>query len=388
VRKGASKTTETKAPKRATDPAGQSASRQLRPRSAADIANEQTAEQLAIRIWAAVVSRKVLDSMAALFDELIHEKYLIDDDDEEGDDESWVDDQCKRERRVLDEGIKCGFDNYPNIDAINRLPPSDLPKDLVPDAEQLSAVLKKCAIGSTRFEQKPHEQLARLVRIALKERFEKDAKYRVHVREDVPGLDIKSYGSRGRTSSKGTFARSEGFENGGGLAALLSGGWIRVAKDRIDPHAWSHEFAPERKTENKHWRHCFVITERDGRRSFLEIPRQALAGTGKPAISLLMKAGVHVVRRDAANKALVRFLGFKPRREIVRMPRPGWAEIDGRWIFVRPDETIIGTPKRRDTTYILDAAVGRHHGLHVAGTTEEWAAEVAEPLRGNSNVTL
>jgi hypothetical protein len=101
-----------------------------------------------------------------------------------------------------------------------------------------------------------------------------------------------------------------------------------------------------------------------------------------------MKAGVHVVRRDAANKALVRFLGFKPRREIVRMPRPGWAEIDGRWIFVRPDETIIGTPKRRDTTYILDAAVGRHHGLHVAGTTEEWAAEVAEPLRGNSNVTL
>ena len=160
--------------------------RQVRPATAEDVGNQETAERLAVRIWAAVVSRRVLDSMAALFDELIHEKYLIDDDDEEGDDESWVDDQCKRERRVLDEGIKCGFDNYPNIDAINRLPPSDLPKDLVPDAEQLSAVLKKCAIGSTRFEQKPHEQLARLVRIALKERFEKDAKYRVHVREDVP----------------------------------------------------------------------------------------------------------------------------------------------------------------------------------------------------------
>jgi putative DNA primase/helicase len=328
--------------------------------------------------------------MAALFDELIHEKYLLDDDDEEGDDESWVDDQCKRETKVLDEGIKWGLDNYPNIDAINKLPRNDLPQDLVPDAEQLSAVLRKCAIGATRFEQKPREQLARLVRTALKKRFENDTKYRTHVREDVPGSDIKSYGSRGRTSSKGTFARSDSFENGGGLAALFTGPWLRVAKDRIDPYAWSHEFAPERKTENKHWRHCFFITERDGRRSFLEIPREKLAGAGKPAISLLMKAGVHVIRRDAANKALVRFLGFKPRREIVRMPRPGWAEIDGRWIFVRPDEVITppGAPEVGDVTYILDAAVGRHHGLHIAGTTNEWAAEVAEPLRGNSNVAL
>jgi hypothetical protein len=143
--------------------------RQVRPATAEDITNQQTAEQLAVRIWAAVVSIKVLDSMAALFDELIHGKYLIDDDDEEGD-ESWVDDQCKRERKVLDEGIKWGLDNYANIDAINRLPLSDLPKDLVTHAEQLSAVLKECAIGATRFEQKPHEQLARLVRIDLRER--------------------------------------------------------------------------------------------------------------------------------------------------------------------------------------------------------------------------
>jgi len=38
-------------------------------------------------------------------------------------------------------------------------------------------------------------------------------------------------------------------------------------------------------------------------------------------------------------------------------------------------------------TYVLDAAATRH-GLHVVGTTAEWATEVAEPLRHNSNVVL
>jgi hypothetical protein len=40
-----------------------------------------------------------------------------------------------------------------------------------------------------------------------------------------------------------------------------------------------------------------------------------------------------------------------------------------------------------DTSYMLDTAVTQH-GLHVAGTTAEWAAEIATPLRGNSNVAL
>ena len=39
------------------------------------------------------------------------------------------------------------------------------------------------------------------------------------------------------------------------------------------------------------------------------------------------------------------------------------------------------------TTYSLDAAA-TDHGLHVAGTAEEWAAEIAAPLQGNSNVAL
>jgi putative DNA primase/helicase len=87
---------------------------------------------------------------------------------------------------------------------------------------------------------------------------------------------------------------------------------------------------------------------------------------------------------------LVQFLAFKPRREIIRMPRVGWAEIGSHWlIFVRPDEVITqpGMPQAGNVTYVLDAAATRH-GLHVTGTAAEWATEIAVPLRGNSNVAL
>src|SRR5262245_35975458 len=76
-------TTGNHVPERAANPAKQS-SRHLRPRTAEDIANEQTAEQLALRIWAAMVARKVLSGMSALMDELI-QSHLLDDDDEEAD---------------------------------------------------------------------------------------------------------------------------------------------------------------------------------------------------------------------------------------------------------------------------------------------------------------
>ena len=39
-----------------------------------------------------------------------------------------------------------------------------------------------------------------------------------------------------------------------------------------------------------------------------------------------MKAGVHVVARDDVQNALVQFLRFA-KREIIRMPRVGWAEV-------------------------------------------------------------
>jgi putative DNA primase/helicase len=371
---------------RAADPA-KPASRQVRPRTPEDIANEQTAEQLALRVLAAMVGEKALGNMAALMDELI-ESHLLDDDDEEGD-EGWLDDQNKREKKLLDEAITDGLDKYPDFNAVNNLPPNPDP-NIAHDAKQLKDVLAKCAIGATKFKEKfSRAQFERMVKRDLKTRFKADLKYSTHLREDVPGSDVKAYGSRGRTSSKGTFAKAADYESGGGLAALLTGGWMRVAKDRIDPVAWSHQFGFQRKTERQSWRHHFLITERNGHQSEFQLPREKLAGTGAPALRLLMKAGVHVVGRDDVQKALVQFLRFKPRREIIRMPRVGWAQVGSHWIFVRPDDVIMpaGMPKAQSTTYVLDAAATRH-GLHVEGTAAEWAAEVAAPLRRNSNVAL
>jgi hypothetical protein len=372
-------------PERAADSAKRS-SRHLRPRTAEEIANEQTAEQLALRIWAAMVAQKVLSGMSALMDELI-QSHLLDDDDEEAD-EGWLDDHHKREKRFLDEAISDGLDKFPDFAAINNLPPNSDP-DIARDAGQLKDVLMKCAIGRTEFKEKfSRAQLERMVKRELAMRFKQDPKYREHVRAEVPGSDVNKYGSRGRTSSKGTFAKSADYESGGGLATLLTGGWLRIAKDRIDPLAWSHQFGFQRKTDRQAWRHHFLITERNGNQSTFELPREKLAGTGAPAIRALMKAGIHLVGRDVAQKALLQFLRFKPRREIIRMPRVGWAELGSHWIFARPDEVITppGMPAG-NVTYELDAAAIRH-GLHVTGTAAEWAAEIATPLRGNSNVAL
>jgi uncharacterized protein (DUF927 family) len=366
-----------------------STSRHLQPRTAEDLANAQTAEQLALRIWAAMVAQKVLSGMSALMDELI-ESHLLDDDDEEAD-EGWLDDHHKREKRLLDEAISDGLDKFPDFAAINNLPPSPDP-DIARDGEQLKDVLTKCAIGATEFKGKfPRAHLERMVKRELKIRFKRDPKYHQHMREDVPGRDIKKYGSRRRTSSVGTFAKTADYESGGGLEVLFTGGWLRVAKDRIDPTGWSHQFGLQRKTEKQRWRHHFLIIERSGKTSTLELGREKLAGNGASAISLLMKAGVHVVARDGIQKPLVRFLGFKPKREIIRMPQVGFFEIDSHYICVRSNETLLPPTMRelKDLVYEVDNARDPdQYGHQIKGTTADWQRAVAIPLRGNSNVAL
>jgi uncharacterized protein (DUF927 family) len=321
-------------------------------------------------------------------DELL-QSHLLDDDDEEAD-EGWLDEQHEQEQNLLDEAIADGLDKYPDISAINNLPINSNP-DIARDAEQLKTLLAKCAVGATKFKEKfSRGQLQRIVKSDLEERFKKDLKYSEHVRNDVPGSDVKEYGSRGRTSSKGTFVRTSDFLGGGGLEALLTGGWMRVAKDRIDPVAWSHQYGLPRKSERQSWRHHFSVTERNGHQNLFELPREALTGSGSAAIRRLMKAGVHIVRRKSVPEALVQFLYFKPRQEIVRILHVGWAQVGECWIFVRPDEVITptGMSQASHTRYILDVATSRQHGLHISGTTADWKAEIAAPLEGNSNVAL
>jgi hypothetical protein len=381
---------------------GQNA-QQVQPTTTEDINNRETVEKLALRIWAATVAETVLSAVSGHVDELI-QPYLLDDDDEEADeeaDENRLDDHYKRE---LAEAIADGLDKYPDINAVNDLSPSpDLLKsdpDIVQAVGQLKNVLAKCLIGATKLRDIcSRSQLERRVMIELEKQFKNNSKYREHMREDVPGRGVKKYGSRGRTSSKGTFYKSVGYLVGGGFAALFTGGWIRVCKDRIDPIAWSHQYGMERKTERQTWYRHFHVTERSGRLSPHKLAAEKLTEPGTSAIQQLIGSGVLVVAGTRAQRGLVRFLKFRPKQEIIRMPRVGWAQIDDPpydptqgshyWIFARPDEVLTppDMPAQRNTSYELDTAVTQH-GLHVAGTTAGWVAEIAEPLRGNSNVAL
>ena len=233
IKQAAAKGNKNNVPERAADHEMHS-SRQVRPRTAEDIANEQTAEQLALRIWGAMVAQKVLSGMSALMDELI-QSHLLDDDDEEAD-EGWLDDHHKREKKFLDEAILDGLDKYPDFNAINNLPPNSDP-DIARDAEQLKDVLTKCAIGATEFKGKfSRAQLERMVKRDLKTRFKKDPKYSEHVREDVPGSDVKAYGSRGRTSSRGRSPKLPTMRAAAGWPHYLRG--VGCASPRIASTPW------------------------------------------------------------------------------------------------------------------------------------------------------
>jgi hypothetical protein len=209
-------------------------------------------------------------------------------------------------KKVLDEAIADGLDKFPDINAINNLPSSSDPT-IAQDADKLRDVLAKCAIGATEFKKTfSRAQLERRVKSDLAKRFKEDPKYSEHVRGDVPGSNIKKYGRRGITSSKGTFVRVHDFVAGGGLDTLFTGGWMRVCRDRIEPVAWSYKNGPH--GERQSWRQHFEIIDRNGRLTLLKLRRAMLAGGGHPALKQLMDVGAHLIHRKGAPEALVAFL--------------------------------------------------------------------------------
>ena len=338
-------------------------------KTAEQIAHEQTAERFALNAWAKVVAMRILTEMSNLAAETLARTQVDDQNDEETD-EDFLNEQRDIENELVEKEIDVGLEAYPDVAALQTaldqslrtyleqetaLEKNEIAK-LLDEIKTLLASALEAAKKAGRAEDFPAftfadrytpAALARVVRKALKQLFEDDPVFSKHVRDDVPGRNLTSWGQNCRTSSYGTYAKVDDFVKQGGLAALFSGGWKRIAKDRIEPWAWSYEVAPERKNPQANWRHRFHITERTGERSILEIPREYLVGNGARAIKLLMKAGVHVINRRPETLALARHLHWKPKREIVRMPRATWHQIGRHWIFVTADETIIPPDIRR-----------------------------------------
>jgi hypothetical protein len=349
---------------------------------------------------------KALSELLELFGELLESRRLDDDDDEEAGDESQLDNDLEREKKIFDEAIKAGFDMYPDISAIigaaDNLPLSldpDTAADIREAAGQLRGVLTRCPIGATTKlkEEVPQLQIERAVKRELKRQAEKTPKYSEYIREDVPGTDVKEYGPQGRTSSKGSFYKSRvDYLHGGGFVTLFTNGWMRVCKDRIEPVAWSYQFGIPPKSNRQSWLQHYDIIGRNGKQSPFEIPREMLATNGTPAIQLLMKSGHLVVAGAAARKGLVRFLRFIPKHEIVRMPQVGFFEVtergNGHYIYVRSNETLLPPALRGKhglVTYRVDKAGDPdQYGHQIKGTTADWQNAIAIPLRGNSNIAL
>jgi hypothetical protein len=167
-----------------------------------------------------------------------------------------------------------------------------------------------------------------------------------------------------------------------GVGAVGLHVWRRIARTSVEPMAWSRD-----TTRQRNWHYHYQITDETGKFT-VEIPAENLGKGADRAITALMRRGVHVVEAGDARKHLAKHLRFKPLGRIIRVPNVGWHEAKGGWVFVTPDETL-GRLYESDPAIVLDDAV-RHgsHGLHRAGTSEQWRQQIATPLAGNSNVVL
>ena len=149
--------------------------------------------------------------------------------------------------------------------------------------------------------------------------------------------------------------------------------------DEIDPVALSRDISPQRN-----WRHRYLITDETGEFP-VEIGNEHFGKKADPAISILMRHGVHVVETDEARQHLATFLRFKPRGRVIRAPRVGWFEAKkGCWVFVLPTETLGDA----ESSTSFSTPRPNAHGFHRSGTSEQWREQVAGPLAGNSNVVL
>jgi putative DNA primase/helicase len=165
------------------------------------------------------------------------------------------------------------------------------------------------------------------------------------------------------------------------LVEVLADGWERIAKTRIEPVAWSYRHGAERRA----WRHHYQITDKDGHKRTISIPKESLTvAKGNSALRELARSGVRFINHKDKLDALVKFLRYEPKTQIVRVPHTGWIEDNkDHWLFIRPDSTL-GVSRHR---YEFDGD-GTSHGLQISGSKEDWSKYVAAPLEGCSTVAL
>ena len=188
--------------------------------------------------------------------------------------------------------------------------------------------------------------------------------------------DVKYYSPDFKVSDRGVFVRKLGDD---GYSV-----WEKICTTRIDLEALT------RDGRGENWGTYIVITNRDGGKKKLAVPHALIAADKVADIAgLLASIGVGIIPTRQARQLLVQFLTFDVSGRITAVPQIGWHCSGATWLFVLPDDTIV--PAGFDGPRpVLQTASLLHmqHGLDVRGTVEQWIAQIAGPMAGNSNVHL
>ena len=240
---------------------------------------------------------------------------------------------------------------------------------------RLSEIIRQAAETFRAKTFRPSEgMLKRIYLDALKDRWKKHKEQG----NKIPSEPVGKFDGRYpyMTNRHGVWVRL----NTGGLDDLNV--WRRIAKTCVEPEALSYDTTPQRN-----WKRRYLLTGETGQET-VDIPAEHLGKDANRAINTLMRRGMHPVESRLARQHLARFLRLPPRKRIIRAPRTGWFEWRGYWVFVLPDETLGAPDKMYIALDVDDTTRSGSHGLHRAGTSEQWRQQVALPLAKHSNVVL
>jgi putative DNA primase/helicase len=142
-----------------------------------------------------------------------------------------------------------------------------------------------------------------------------------------------------------------------------------------------------RDERNTSWGILLRWKDSEGQPHEWAMPRALLAGDGKEIRARLLNEGLSIEPHRHAREALMQYLGEAKPDALVRcVTRIGWhAGADGTAVFVLPDE-VFGS--RSGESVMLQSASELVHAFRVAGTVEQWRAEIASRAVANSRLAF
>lgn len=142
-----------------------------------------------------------------------------------------------------------------------------------------------------------------------------------------------------------------------------------------------------RDERNTNWGVLLRWQDSEGLAHEWAMPRALLAGDGKEVRARLLNEGLSIEPHRHAREALMQYLGEAKPDALVRcVTRIGWhAGADGAAVFVLPDEVF---SSRGGERVMLQSASELVHTFRIAGTVEQWRAEIGSRAIGNSRLAF